>query len=165
MAVYAINTLGLNGASVTHLPSTLDWTQCAAKADASAPLGTVAIGAGKAWCDPVAIDLGGGATATYFLSSVINCNAEVGFSALPSVLSLGTIQDCLKRRIVATGTVDGVTRRVYEEARATATANVAGVLGVNLLGSVSLQAARPVPGTVRECPPGGATATDPTAGC
>ncbi len=165
MAVYAINTLALNGASVTHLPSALDWTQCAARADVSAPLGTAAIGVGRAWCDPVPIDLGGGATATYSLSSVINCNAEVGFNPLPGVLPLGTIQDCLKRRIVATGTVDGVTRRVYEEARATATANVVGVLGANLLSSVSLQLARPVPGTLRECTPRGATAADPSSGC
>jgi hypothetical protein len=165
MAVYAINTLGLNGASVTHLPSTLDWTQCAAKADASAPLGSVAIGVGKAWCDPVTIDLGGGATATYSLSSVINCNAEVGYNPLPAVLSLGTIQDCLKRKIVATGMVDGVTRRVYEEARATATANVVGALGINLIGGVTLQLARPVPGTLRECTPRGSTTTDPSAGC
>src|SRR4029077_7300595 len=42
MAVYAINTLGLNGASVTHLPSALDWTQCATRADVSAPLGAAA---------------------------------------------------------------------------------------------------------------------------
>ena len=165
MAVYAINSLGLNGASVTHLPSTLDWTQCAAKADVSAPLSTVAIGVGKAWCDPVAIDLGGGAIATYSLSSVINCNAEVGYNPLPAALALGTIQDCLKRRIIATGTVDGVTRRVYEEARATATANVVGVLGVNLIGGVTLRLARPVPGTLRECAPKGATTTDPSLGC
>jgi hypothetical protein len=165
MAVYAINTLGLNGASVTHLPSTLDWTQCAAKADASAPLGTVSIGVGRAWCDPVTIDIGGGATATYSLSSVINCNAEVGYNPLPAVLSLGTIQDCLKREIVATGTVDGVTRRVYEEARATATANVVGALGINLIGGVTLQLARPVPGTLRECAPRGSTTADPSAGC
>ena len=118
-----------------------------------------------AWCDPVPIDLGGGATATYSLSSVINCNAEVGYSSLPTVLTPGTIQDCLKRRIVATGTVDGVTRRVYEEARATATASVVGALGVNLLGSVNLQPARPVPGTLRECTPRGGTAADPSSGC
>jgi hypothetical protein len=165
MAVYAINTLGLNGASVTHLPSTLDWAQCAAKADASAPLGTVAITVGKSWCDPVLIDLGGGATASYSLSSVINCNAELGWNPVPTVLSLGTIQDCLKRRIVATGTVDGVTRRVYEEARATATANVVGALGINLIGGVTLQLARPVPGTLRECRPRGATTADPSIGC
>jgi len=59
MALYAINTLGLNGASVTHPPSALDWTQCAAKADATAPMTTVSVGIGKAWCDPVPIDLGG----------------------------------------------------------------------------------------------------------
>ena len=68
-------------------------------------------------------------------------------------------------RIVATGTVDGVTRRVYEEARATASANVVGVLGVNLIGSLNLQLAKPVPGTLRECTPKGATVADPSAGC
>jgi hypothetical protein len=165
MAVYAINTLGLNGASVTHLTSPLDWTQCAAKANVTAPLSVTAITVGKSWCDPVQIDLGGGAVASYSVSSIINCNAEMGWNPLPALLSLGAVQDCLKRRIVATGTVDGVTRRVYEEARATASANVVGVLGVNLIGSLNLQLARPVPGTLRECPPSGGTAADPAAGC
>jgi Tfp pilus assembly protein PilX len=165
MAVYAINTLGLNGASVTHLTSPLDWTQCAAKATTTAPLGVVSITAGNAWCDPVQIDLGGGAVATYSVSSIINCNAEIGWNPLPAVLSLGTIQDCLKRKIVASGTVGGVTRRVYQEARATATANVVGALGINLIGGVVLQLARPVPGTLRECRPMGGSAADPSTGC
>jgi len=165
MAVYAINTLGLNGASVTHLTSTLDWTQCAAKADASAPLAVVSITAGQSWCDPVRIELGGGALASYRVSSIINCNAEMGWNPLPTLLSAGTVQDCLKRKIVATGTVDGVTRRVYQEARASATANVVGVLGINLISAVNLQLAKPVPGTLRECTPNGGTMANPSAGC
>ena len=167
-AIYRINTLGLNGASVTHMLSTLDWTQCVAQVSASDPVATVTIGAGKSWCDPVPIDLGGGATATYQLSSVINCNAEMGWNPLPAVLALGTIQDCLKRRIVAVGTVDGVKRRIYQEVRATATANViAGIgLGVpSVIGSLTLQIARPVPGTMHECTPQGGSAADPSAGC
>jgi len=64
MAVYTINALGLNGAAVTHLPSVADWTQCAAKATTTAPLGSVQITAGRSCCDPVTIDLGGGAKAT-----------------------------------------------------------------------------------------------------
>jgi Tfp pilus assembly protein PilX len=165
MAIYNINTLGLNGASLTHLTSTADWTQCAAKATASAPLGSVAITAGKSWCEPVVIDLGGGASVSYQASSIVNCNAELGYNPLPALLALGTVQDCLKRKIVATGSAGGVTRRVYQEARATGTANVIAVLpSVNLIGSVTLQPARPVPGTLRECPPGG-SAADPSAGC
>jgi Tfp pilus assembly protein PilX len=165
MAVYSVNTLGLNGAAVTHLTSALDWTQCAAKASASDPVATIGITAGNAWCDAVPIDLGGGVTASFQLSSIVNCNVEMGYNPLPSVLSLGTIQDCLKRRIVATGTAGGVTRRIYEDARATATANVVGALGINVIGSVSLQLAKPVPGTLHECPPIGGTASDPSAGC
>jgi hypothetical protein len=165
MAIYRINTLGLNGASVTHLTSALDWTQCPLQVSEADPTGTATIGVGKAWCDPVTIDLGGGVTASYQLSAIVNCNAELGWSSLPAVLAVGTIQDCLKRKIVATGTVDGVKRRVYEEARATATANVAGVLGLNLITGVTLQPARPVPGTLRECVAAGGTATDPAAGC
>jgi Tfp pilus assembly protein PilX len=166
MAIYNINTLGLNGASLTHLTSASDWTQCAAKATASAPLGTASITAGKAWCDPVVINLGGGATVSYQTSSIINCNVEVGYNPLPALLALGTVQDCLKRKIVATGTAGGVTRRVYEEARATGTANVIAALlpGTNLIGSVTLQPARAVPGTLRECTPGG-SASDPSSGC
>jgi hypothetical protein len=165
MAVYSVNTLGLNGAAVTHLTSALDWTQCAAKVNAGDPMATVGITAGKAWCDPVPIDLGGGVTATFQLSSIVDCNAEMGYNPLPALLSPGTIQDCLKRRIVASGTVDGVTRRVYEEARATATASVVGTLGINLIGGVTLQAARPVPGTLRECTPNGGSSADPSGGC
>ena len=165
MAVYRVNTLGLNGASVTHLTSTLDWTQCAAQATASDPVTVVSIGAGKAWCDPVSIDLGGGATATFQLSSIVNCNADMGWNPLPTVLSIGTIQDCLKRKIVATGTVGGVTRRIYEDTRATENASVIGSLGVNLISSVTLQPAALVPGTLRECTPSGGTASNPANGC
>jgi hypothetical protein len=79
---------------------------------------------------------------------------------------LGTIQDCLKRRIVATGTVAGVSRRVYEETRATATANVvAAFIGPSVIGSVSLQTSRPVPGTLRECTAVSPSGTNPAIGC
>src|SRR2546422_6331005 len=140
MAVYHVNTLGLDGAAVTHLGSTLDWTQCPVQAAAGDPIATATISVGKAWCDPVPVDLGGGATATYQLSSIVNCNVEMGYNPLPALLALGTIQDCLKRKIVATGTVDGVSRRIYEEIRASDSANVvASVIGPNVLGSVSLQ--------------------------
>jgi hypothetical protein len=166
MAVYHINTLGLDGASVTHLVSNLDWTQCPVQAHEQDPLGTAAIGVGKTWCDPVAIDLGGGATATYQLSSIVNCNVEMGWNPLPAVLSLGTIQDCLKRKIVATGTVGDVTRRVYEETRSTATANVVlGLGGTGLISSITLQTAQPIPGTLRECVPTGGTVANPATGC
>jgi hypothetical protein len=168
MAIYRVNTLGLNGASVTHLTSTLDWTQCAVQttaADNSVIVGTATIGVGKSWCDPVSIDLGGGATATFQLSSIVNCNVELGYNPLPTLLSAGTIRDCLKRKIVATGTAGGVTRRIYEETRATASANVVGALGVNLISSVTLQPATLVPGTLRECTPKGGTSSNPAAGC
>jgi hypothetical protein len=166
MAVYHMNALALNGAAVTHLLSALDWTQCAAKATATAPLGTVTVTAGKSWCDPVVIDLGGGTTASYQTSSIVNCNAEVGFNPLPALLAIGTIPDCLKRRIVATGTTGGVTRRIYEETRATASVTAALVpLSGVLVTNVSLQPAKPVPGTLRECSPAGGTAADPSAGC
>jgi hypothetical protein len=165
MAIYRVNTLGLNGASVTHLTSVVDWSQCAVQAQATDPVGVATIGVGKSWCDPVTIDLGGGATGTFQLSSIVNCNLEIGLSQLPSVLSIGTIQDCLKRKIVATGTAGGVTRRIYEEARATASASVIGSLGINLISNVTLQPARLVPGTLRECAPRGATASNPAAGC
>jgi hypothetical protein len=162
MAVYRINTLGLNAASVTHLTSTLDWTQCPVQATASDPVAVATISVGKTWCDPVPIDLGGGATGTYQLSSVFNCNVEMGWNPLPALLSAGTIQDCLKRKIVATGTVGGVTQRLYEETRATASVNVALSL---LVSSVTLQTAKMTPGTLRECTPTGATASNPAAGC
>jgi hypothetical protein len=112
------------------------------------------------------IDLGGGTTASYQTSAIVNCNAEVGYNPLPAVLAIGTIPDCLKRKIVATGTTGGVTRRVYEETRATASATVAAVIPFgNLITSVSLQPAAPIPGTLRECTPAGGTAADPKAGC
>jgi hypothetical protein len=166
MGIYHINMLGLDSASVTHLPSTLDWTQCPVQAQASDPIATATIGVGKAWCDPVAIDLGGGATATYQLSSIVNCNAELGWNPLPTVLALGTVQDCLKRKIVATGRVGDTARRIYEEIRSTASATVAAaVLVPAVISSITLQTAKPVPGTLRECTPSGGTASNPSAGC
>ena len=136
------------------------------QAAAGDPIATATISVGKAWCDPVPVDLGGGATATYQLSSIVNCNVEMGYNPLPALLALGTIQDCLKRKIVATGTVDGMSRRIYEEIRASDSANVvASVIGPNVIGSVSLQPARPVPGTLRECTPQGVSASDPSSGC
>jgi hypothetical protein len=165
MAVYRINTLGLNGASLTHLTSTLDSTQCPVQATAGDPIAVATISLGKTWCDPVPVDLGGGAVGTYQLSSIVNCNVEMGWNPLPAVLSLGTIQDCLKRKIVATGTAGGVTRRLYEEVRSTASATVVAGLGVNLISSVTLQTAKLSPGTLRECTPNGAGASDPSAGC
>jgi hypothetical protein len=168
MAIYRVNTLGLNGASVTHLTSTLDWTQCAVQtttSDSSVIVGTATIGVGKSWCDPVSIDLGGGTTATFQLSSIVNCNVDLGWSPLPTLLSAGTIQDCLQRKIVAVGTSGGVTRRLYEETRATASANVVAALGINLISSVTLQPAKLVPGTLRECTPTGGTASNPASGC
>ncbi|HEX4672253.1 MAG TPA: hypothetical protein VH279_08280 [Solirubrobacteraceae bacterium] len=164
-AVYHINILALDGASVTHLLSNFDWTQCPVQAHAADPIATATIGVGKAWCDPVPIDLGGGATATYQLSSIVNCNLEMGWNPLPAILALGTVQDCIKRRIVATGTADGMTRRIYEETRSTATASVVATLnGPNLISDVTLQTAKPVPGTLRECTPTAAPA-DPSFGC
>jgi hypothetical protein len=165
MAVYRVNTLGLNAASVTHLTSTSDWSQCPVQATASDPVAVATISVGKQWCDPVQIDLGSGAIGTYQLSSIVNCNAELGWNPLPTLLSIGTIQDCLKRKIVATGTVAGVTRRIYEETRATASASVIGSLGINLISSITLQPATLVPGTLRECTPNGATSTNPSTGC
>jgi hypothetical protein len=165
MAIYRINTLGLNGASVTHLTSVADWSQCAVQVSQTDPTGTATIGIGKSWCDPVTIDLGGGVQASYQLSAIVNCNTELGYNPLPAVLAAGTVQDCLKRRIVATGIVDGVRRRVYEEARATATANVTSVLGISLISNVTLQLARVVPGTLRECVADGGTAANPADGC
>lgn len=165
IAVYRVNTLGLDGASVTHLSSTADWTQCPVQATMSDPVAVATIAVGKTWCDPVTIDLGGGATGTYQLSSIVNCNAELGYNPLPTVLSVGTIQDCLKRKIVATGTVGGVTSRLYEETRSTASVSVIGSLGSNLISNATLQPARLSPGTLRECTPTGATASNPAGGC
>jgi hypothetical protein len=158
-AIYRINSLALNAPSVTHMLATADWTQCVVPAT---------IGVGKAWCDPAPIDLGGGTTATYQLSAIVNCNAEMGWNPLPAVLTIGTIQDCLKRRIVAVGTVDGVKRRVYQEVRTTATAGVIAGIGIgvpSVISNISLQLAAPVPGTLRECTAIGGTAANPAAGC
>jgi hypothetical protein len=169
MAIYRINTLGLNAASVTHLTSTSDWTQCPVQTTATysspAIVSTTTIGVGKSWCDPVTFELGGGAVGSFQLSSIINFNLELGYSQLPTLLSVGTIQDCLKRKIVASGTVGGITRRLYEETRSTASINVVGALGVNAISSVTLQTAKLSPGTLRECTPTGATASNPAGGC
>jgi hypothetical protein len=168
MAIYHINTLGLDGAALTHVlsaPAALSQCLSLSSASASAPgvISTTTIAAGQGWCAPVTIDVGGGAEASYQLSAIVGCNADIGLPALPSLLTLGTIQDCMKRRIVSTGSADGVERRIYAEANATGTVTISGA-PVPAVGDVRLQPARLVPGTFREC----ARATsgpDPSAGC
>jgi hypothetical protein len=168
MAIYHVNTLALNGAALTHLlsqPAAL--TQCAVRSNGSvsAPgiVAVTTIAAGQGWCSPVTIDLGGGEQASYQLSAIVGCNAEAGLAALPSLLTLGTIQACLKRRIVSIGSADGVQRRVYAEANASGTVTVAG-LPTAAVSDVQLQLARQVPGTFRECARG-TPGPDPSAGC
>jgi hypothetical protein len=104
------------------------------------------------WCPPVTIDLGTGTTATYQLSPVtttIQSNTLLQTSKL------------LQRRIVATGTADGVTRRVYLEVSATGTLSKS----LGLITGGTLQAYRTVAGSFRECRSVAVSSSAPDADC
>lgn len=97
------------------------------------------------WCPAVSEDLGTGASYTYRVSAVVTT------PPLESLLQVGTTSHLLKRTIVATGTADGVTRRVLAEVAADGERTVTTVLLVNLIESGKLTTYRLAPGSFREC--------------
>jgi hypothetical protein len=75
----------------------------------------------------------------------------------------GTYPQTLSRNIVASGTVDGVTRRVYAQVRASGSLTVIlKLLGTNVISQGNIQLYRLVPGSFRECTGKPVTATDPS---
>lgn len=102
--------------------------------------------AGDNWCPAVSESLGTGASYTYRVSSVVTT------PPVEALLALGTTNHLLRRTIVATGTSDGMTRRVLAEVSADGQRRVVlGVLLVNLIDSGSLTTYRLQAGSFREC--------------
>lgn len=118
------------------------------------------------WCTIQTEDLGTGASFTYRVSPVLTTVVSSGCTGLLG----GTCTYLLERQIVASGTVDGVTRRVHAKMSASGSKGVTRVcvlVCVNLVSSGSLQIYRIEPGSFRECSPTpvSSTASDPSAGC
>lgn len=154
VAIQRQNSLGLD------LNQILNPTQqCLIKV--SGVLGRVAGSAGN-WCPLVSEDLGTGASFSYRISAV------VGGAPAGGLLSLGTTSYQLRRTVVASGTVDGVTRRVAANLVATASRSVTSVLTINLISSGTLQLYRVESGSFRECSGQAVTASTPSppdSGC
>lgn len=146
VAAYRANALGLD---LNQLLSPSQ--QCLV--NLGGVLGLQALGAGN-WCPAVSESLGTGASFSYRVSAVAGGGA----------LANGLIDRTLSRRVVATGTVDGVTRRVYAELTALGRTDRSCLL---LLCTTSgfLQTYRVGAGSFRECAPKQPDATDPASGC
>jgi type II secretory pathway pseudopilin PulG len=110
---------------------------------------TVSVGS---WCPAVTIDLGTGTTATYRVSPVT--------VSVPTYNATQAVK-LLARRIVATGTADGVTRRVYLEVNANGLVTKA----LGLITGGSLDVYRTVPSSFRECRSVAVSSSAPDADC
>ena len=158
VAIYRANGLGLD------LNQLLDPSQ-QCLLNLNNVLGVQVLPAGSNWCQAVDENLGTGASFSYRVSSVVTLPGLTG-----GLLNLGTTNYLLRRRVVSTGTVDGVVRRVYAEFTADGSRSVTGVclplLGcANLVSSGFLQTYRIDPGTFRECRPTPPNPSDPASGC
>lgn len=111
---------------------------------------TVALGS---WCPPVSLDLGTGTTVTYQVSAP---SVTVVTNALLSATKL------LQRKIVATGSADGVKRRVLITINANGTVNK---LTSALISGGSLAPYQTVQGSFRECRSVAVSSSAPDADC
>lgn len=146
VAAYRLNALGLDLSQLLN-PS----QQCLINVGGLLGLQTLT---GSNWCAPVNEDLGTGASFSYRVSSVVGGGA----------LANGLINRLLERRVVVTGTVDGVTRRVYAELTAQGRTNRSCLL-VLCTTSGFLQTYRVRAGSFRECTPRQPNPSDPASGC
>jgi hypothetical protein len=112
-------------------------------------------GSSSNYCPAHTESLGTGASFTYRISPV------VGGATAGGLLSLGSTAYLLRRTVVSSGTVDGVTRRVSADIVASASRNVLRVVFVNLISSGTLQLYKVDPGSFRECTSVRVTATTP----
>lgn len=119
-------------------------------------------GSTSTYCPPYTESLGTGASFTYRVSPVI------GGATSGGLLSLGSTAYLLRRTVVSSGTVDGVTRRVSADIVASASRSVVRILLINLISSGTLQLYKLDPGSFRECTAQVVTATTPSppnSGC
>ena len=147
VAAFRANALGLDLSQILSP----NGTQCVINAGAA--LGLAGLEASN-WCAAMTEDLGTGAEFSYRVSAVVGGGA----------LQNGLIDRTLSRTVVATGIVDGVTRRVYAEMTASGRTNRSCLL---LLCSTSgfLQTYRIRAGSFRECRPTPTNVADPASGC
>lgn len=147
VAAFRANALGLDLSQILS-PNA---TQCVVNVGVA--LNLVGL-AGSNWCAPMTERLGTGAEFTYRVSAVVGGGA----------LQNGTINRLLSRTVVSTGTVDGVTRRVYAELTAEARTSRSCLL---LLCSTSgfLQSYRIKAGSFRQCSPVAPDPNNPASGC
>lgn len=137
VALYRMNSAGLD---LDQLLRPTD--QCLIQTGGALALAGLAA---DSWCPPVTEELGTGASYTYRVSAVLTA-PPVG-----SLLEIGTTNHVLERRIVATGTADGVTRRIMAKVTADGERTVTAVLLINLIESGKLSTYRLEPGSFREC--------------
>ena len=119
-------------------------------------------GSSSNWCTVQTESLGTGASFSYRISPV------VGGATSGGLLSLGTTNYLLRRTVVASGTVDGVTRRVAADLVASASRSVVRILLINLISSGTLQLYKVEAGSFRECTPVAVTSSTPNppnSGC
>ena len=164
VAVYRANGLGLD---LQWILSADPSQQCLITTD---PL-TGALGlqglVGSSWCTAVEESLGTGARFRYRMSPV------VGGNPVDQTINNSAVSSVLNRSIVSSGTVDGVTRRVYVQVTALGSTNKVctslSLLNVCLTSQTvgSLQTYRITPGSFRECPstPVSTTAPNPSSDC
>lgn len=164
VAIYRANGLGLDVNQVLNPAQ-----QCILNVNV---LEISALPSGWNWCPPVSEDLGTGAAFTYRVSSVVRTTLSGGGST-------GLTTYLLEREVVASGTVDGVTRRVYGKftTQGGRSRNLVGsllsvtcvipALCINAVTSGFLQVYRLEPGSFRECSPIVVPnhPTDPKTGC
>ncbi|MEX2196454.1 MAG: hypothetical protein WD844_14310 [Thermoleophilaceae bacterium] len=157
VAIYRANGLGLD------LNQLLQPTQQCLLSSVSGALGVEGLPGGANWCAAVTEDLGTGAGFSYRVSSVVPSLNVV------QTLLTRTTSYLLRRRIVSTGTVDGVTRRVYAEYTTDGQTNETRICVLvclpHILQGGFLQLYRMDPGTFRECAPTPPTPSDPASGC
>ena len=119
-------------------------------------------GSSSNYCPAYTESLGTGASFTYRVSPVI------GGATSGGLLSLGSTTYLLRRTVVSSGTVDGVTRRVAADIVASASRSVVRILLINLISSGTLQLYKVEAGSFRECSSVPVTATTPNppnSGC
>lgn len=137
VALYRMNAVGLD---LDQLLRPTD--QCLVRTAGGIDLAGIAA---DGWCPAVTEHLGTGASYTYRVS------AAVTTPAVGSLLEVGTTNHLLRRTIVATGTADGVTRRVAANVTADGERTVVTVLLVQLIESGKLAIYRVEDGSFREC--------------
>lgn len=122
---------------------------------------TVQTLSGGNWCPEVGEDLGTGSDYAYRMRRVDISPTPGGWT----LLTLGWKNYTLTRRIVSSGTVDGVTRRVTATATAQGRLFIVQLLFIAVIGNGDLESYKLQAGSLRECTPEPTDVNDPESGC